>query len=127
MNAHDRRLFRGLDSPELPSTLQGRAPWRARAALRSHIPRADFWSRIRANRGWRLAWVFSFSALCIANLALSGWMTPPPEPRAPSLRSAPDPEIDAIVNLPRLRIAADNGMNSLSESHSNRPDSEDPI
>lgn len=125
MNGHDRRLFRGLDSPELPENLQGQVLWRARAALRAPIPRPDLWVRIRMNRGLRLAWAVSAAVLCVANLALSGWMTPPPEQRAPSARIAPDPEIGAIVDLPPLRLAANGGFSSRSETATNRPDTED--
>jgi len=125
MNTHDRRLFRGLDSPELPEDLQRQVLWRAHAALRAPIPRPDLWGRMRTNRGLRLAWAVSAAVLCAANLALSGWMTPRPEPRAPSARTAPDPEIGAIVDLPPLRLAADGGMSSRIETRTNRPDSED--
>jgi len=124
MNGHDRGLFPGLDTPELPESLQGHALQRARAALRAPVPRADLWGRIRANRGWRLAWVVSVAALCTANVALGGWMTPSPERPSPSARIAQDPEIIAIVDLPPLRLAADERLGIRGESQNNR-DTED--
>lgn len=124
MNGHDRGLFPGLDTPELPESLQGHALQRARAALRAPVPRADLWGRIRANRGWRLVWAVSVAALCAANFALSEWMTPPPGQPSPSARIAPDPEIQAIADLPRLRMTVDDRPIGRGESQNNR-DTED--
>ena len=125
MTDHDHRLFRGFDRPELPENLHQQVLWRSRAALRSPIPRADFWGRIRANRGWRLAWAVSVAALCAANLALGDWMTPPPKTAPPSVRIPPDPEIRAIADLPRLRMAIGERQGGRGEPHTTRPDTED--
>ena len=125
MTDHDRHLFRGFDRPALPENLHQQVLWRSRAALRSPIPRADLWGRIRENRGWRLAWVVSVAALCTANLVLGGWMTPPPKPALPSVRIAPDPEIRAIADLPRLRMATGELQGGRGEPQTTRPDTED--
>jgi hypothetical protein len=124
MNGHDRGLFPGLDTPEFPENLQEHALQRARAALRAPVPRADLWGRIRANRGWRLAWAVSVAALCAANLALGGWVTPSHRRPSPSARIAPDPEIQSIADLPRLRMAIDERPLGRGESQNNR-DTED--
>lgn len=125
MNGHHRELFPGLDTPELPESLQGHALHRARAALRAPVPRADLWGRILANRGWRLAWAVSVAALCAANYALSERMTPPPVQSVPSARFAQDPEIKAIVDLPPLRLAADERPESRRGKSKNNRGTED--
>ncbi len=125
MNDHDRQLFPGLDSPDVPEDLQEQVLLRARAALRAPMPRADFWGRLRMNHGLRLAWAVSAAVLCAANLALSGWMTPPLDPRAPSALIAPDPEIAAIVDLPPLRLASHGEIGRRGESLTDQLDSED--
>lgn len=109
MTDNENHMFPGLEPPELPDDLPTLVLARAHAALRAPIRRADLWSRIRSSRGLQLAWATSVAALCVANLVLGGWMTPRPEavPHAPATAvSTLEPEIESIVDLPPLRIAA---------------------
>ena len=109
MTDYDDRLFPGFETPELPADLPPIVLARAHAALRTPALRPELWSRIRGSRGLRLLWAASVAALCVANLALGGWMTTNPETEPPLSTVAglvPEPEIEQIIDLPPLRFAA---------------------
>jgi len=109
MTGNDDRIFRGLETPELPTDLPPIVLARAHAALCTPALRPELWSRIRGSRGLRLLWAASVAALCVANLALGGWMTTNPETEPPLSTVAglvTEPEIEQIIDLPPLRIAA---------------------
>ncbi len=125
MNNQDHLPFRGLLSPNVPKDLDQQVLWRANAALRAPRPNPDRWGRIRKSGVWRLAWAASVILLCTANLTLSGWMKIPSARSSQPERFTMDPEINAIVDLPPLRISADQLSNIRGESRTNRPDSED--
>jgi len=100
---HD--LLDAVDTPSPPPDLRRRSLVEARLAMaRSSHP--NFWEHLWSNRGLRLAWAASMTALVVGHLVLIS----PAEieqtnaPGGSILVATQDPELEAEIALPRIRI-----------------------
>lgn len=99
MNDRSDNPFRGFGPPPAPDGLREAALRAAGLALRTASP-ADFWTRLVRSRAARLAWAACVTLLFVLHLALP--VQPGKErlafPGSPRL----DPEVSAVVSLPRI-------------------------
>jgi hypothetical protein len=99
-------LLGDLDTPEPPSELRNMV-LQATAETLNRAPATDIWTRIWESRPLRLAWVATVSVLIAGHLAVTV-VQPQPEQAALTASNSTeiDQELNEIVQLPRLRLAA---------------------